>query len=398
MTVPHKPENESLRLQALHYYDILDTAAEKDFDDIVELASQLCETPISLVSLIDSDRQWFKARHGLEAHETPRDIAFCAHAIHQDDIMAVHDATADARFRDNPLVTGSPDIRFYAGMPLITSEGFKLGTLCVIDRKPKDLTQKQIFGLKILAKQVMKQLELRATVKELKRLNEANSKMLSIIGHDLRSPMQSLESVVGLAKAEALTPGEFASMINTIGKSLGSTNALFNNLMQWASTQFDGGGPQWQQIDLKVLLTEEIVGYDYFAEKGNRFVNAIHDEINVWADPNMVRFVIRNLVHNANKFTQNGTITLSAKSGTLEAVICLEDTGAGMTTPTLEGLFNWEKRKSTAGTNGEKGSGLGLQVCKEVVEKMHSKIWVESEPGKGSRFYFSLPLSMLKQY
>src|SRR5689334_14362787 len=298
MTVPHKPENESLRLQALHYYDILDTAAEKDFDDIVELASQLCETPISLVSLIDSDRQWFKARHGMEAHETPRDIAFCAYAIHQDDIMAVQDATADSRFRDNPLVTGSPDIRFYAGMPLITSEGFKLGTLCVIDRKPKELTQKQIFGLKILAKQVMKQLELRATVKELKRLNDANSKMLSIIGHDLRSPMQSLESVVGLAKAEALTPGEFASMINTIGKSLGSTNVLFNNLMQWASTQFDGGGPQWQQIDLKVLLTDEIVGYDYFAEKGNRFVNAIHDEVNVWADPNMVRFVIRNLVHN----------------------------------------------------------------------------------------------------
>lgn len=112
----------------------------------------------------------------------------------------------------------------------------------------------------------------------------------------------------------------------------------------------------------------------------------------------MVRFVIRNLVHNANKFTQNGTITLSAKAETLEAVICLEDTGAGMTTSTLEGLFDWEKRKSTAGTNGEKGSGLGLQVCKEVVEKMHGKIWVESEPGKGSRFYFSLPLSMLKQY
>jgi len=398
MIAPRKPENENLRLKALHYYNILDTAAEKDFDDIVELASQLCETPVSLVSLIDADRQWFKARKGMAGKETKREVAFCAHAILQDDIMTVPDATADERFRDNPLVTGNPDIRFYAGMPLITAEGFKLGTLCVIDRKPKQLTDKQLFGLQILAKQVMKQLELRATVKELKRLNDANSKMLSIIGHDLRSPIQSLENVVSLAKADAVTPTEFTNIINTIGKSLGSANVLFNNLMQWASTQFDGGGPRWQQTDLKALLADEVAHYDYFAEKGNALVNNMHEAIKVWADPNMVRFLIRNLVHNAHKFTKNGIITLTAESKGLDAVVCVEDTGAGMSAAAISTLFSWEQRKSTLGTNGEKGSGLGLQVCKEVVDKMHGKIWVESEPGKGSRFYFSLPLSNVKPH
>ncbi|MBL0741829.1 GAF domain-containing sensor histidine kinase [Chryseolinea lacunae] len=400
MIIPSKPENENLRLQALHYYDILDTAAEKDFDDIVELASQLCETPISLVSLIDADRQWFKARKGLDAQETSRDFAFCAYAIGQEDeeVMSVADASRDARFSGNPLVKGHPDIRFYAGMPLVTPEGFKLGTLCVIDRKPKALTESQLFGLKILAKQVMKQLELRATVKELKRLNEANSKMLSILGHDLRGPIKNLESVVTLARQEAVSPQEFSELLGMVSKSLSTADVLFTNLMQWAVTQFEDGGPQWQQINIAALIADEIGSHSAVTDKGNAIMLNLDDAARVWADPNMVRFVVRNLVHNANKFTTQGNIAVSIKQHDQHAEICLADTGMGMNAETVSRLFDWSKRRSTVGTHGEKGTGLGLQVCKEVIEKMHGKIWVESEPGIGSRFYFTLPLTKLSIY
>lgn len=153
------PPTEAARLDALRQYAVLDSEAEQGFDELVRVASILCGTPISLVSLVDADRQWFKARHGLAATQTPRDQAFCAHAILEATPLVVPDARHDERFQDNPLVTGDPGIRFYAGAPLLTSEGHALGTLCVIDRQPRALTAAQLEGLQLLARQVVMQLE-----------------------------------------------------------------------------------------------------------------------------------------------------------------------------------------------------------------------------------------------
>ena len=155
------PENETERLEALREYRILDTGAEQAYDDITTLAAYLCEVPIALISLVDESRQWFKSKLGLNRQETPRDVAFCAHAILQSEPLIVRDALKDTRFADSALVTRAPNIRFYAGFPLASPEGYTLGTLCAIDRKPRQLTAKQKTAMQALARQVMALLELR---------------------------------------------------------------------------------------------------------------------------------------------------------------------------------------------------------------------------------------------
>ena len=165
-TIKHTSEAE--RLAALEKYAILDTDPELAFDDLTLLASFICKTPIAMITLIDEHRQWFKSRIGISPSETSRDIAFCSAAIEQSDIFVVPDALQDARFRDNPLVISEPHIRFYAGTPLITEEGYALGTLCVIDKKPRELLREEREALRALSRLVLAQLEFRRNLKLLK--------------------------------------------------------------------------------------------------------------------------------------------------------------------------------------------------------------------------------------
>ena len=153
-----KPDNEQGRIAALEKYAILDSEPEQSFDDLTLLASFVCKTPIAMISLVDEDRQCFKSHVGMDASETARDIAFCSTAILQSDVFVVSDALMDERFRDNPLVVSDPHIRFYAGAPLINEDGYALGTLCVVDRTPRELKPEQKEALKALSRLVLAQL------------------------------------------------------------------------------------------------------------------------------------------------------------------------------------------------------------------------------------------------
>jgi GAF domain-containing protein len=198
-----KPANEAGRVAALEKYAILDTDAEQSFDDLTLLASFICKTPMALISLVDEDRQWFKSRVGMDAKETTRDIAFCSTAILQANVFVVPDALKDDRFRDNPLVVSDPHIRFYAGAPLINEDGYALGTLCVVDRAPRELAPDQKEALKALSRLVLAQLEFRRNLLLLKETLTDRTREEHERQRELVHVQETLMRVMGLRKSSA---------------------------------------------------------------------------------------------------------------------------------------------------------------------------------------------------
>jgi two-component system, NtrC family, sensor kinase len=193
---PSTPD--SVRVAALEKYAILDTEPEQAFDDLTLLASYVCKTPIALISLVDENRQWFKSKIGLAASETPRQVAFCSVAIQQPDVMVVPDTLQDERFRENPLVTGEPRIRFYAGAPLINEEGHALGTLCVIDQKPREISADEKEALQALSRLVLAQLEFRRNLALLKEALTDRTHAEHERERELVKLQQTLTRVLGL--------------------------------------------------------------------------------------------------------------------------------------------------------------------------------------------------------
>ena len=402
------PENEAERLQALKEYNILDTIQEEAFTSLVQLASQICETSISLISLIDSDRQWFKARVGLDVEQTSREIAFCSHAILGNEAFIISDASKDERFFDNPLVLNNPEIRFYVGIPLTTPKGFNIGTLCVIDNKPKTLNELQLFALKTISQQVIAQLELRQNIKsmnemnmilrdqasELNRLNSISMKLISVLTHDLRSPLASFKAYSEMFVEGELSESEKLKFAGDLSLTLGKTIEMVDNVLKWGSDQMKGNLISYGLVSLKTVADKQIETMQLlFHSKKNNVVNNIQPDLKFMTDENLVQFVFRNLIQNANKFTANGTISLHSRIDGNTVEITVSDTGIGVSPKTLKTLFDWNVNRSTMGTSGEKGTGIGLKLCREFVEKLGGNIRVESTIGKGTDFIFTLPMT-----
>jgi signal transduction histidine kinase len=396
MKIAPPTPDENARLKTLFDYDVLDTEAEKIFDDLTQLAAQTCNTPITLISLIDSDRQWFKSKVGLDTEETSRDIAFCAHAIHQKGIFEVEDTLQDKRFFDNPLVTSAPNIRFYAGTPLVSPDGHAIGTLCVIDDKPNKLTKDQRQALEVLGRSVMSQMELRKKIKELKLANEHKTEFLSNMSHELRTP---LNAIIGFShlmlddiKHHTL-PAKFSEYISHIDYSGRRLLSVVNSVIDLNKIE---AGMMQVQIEI-VCLREYIKDLEGMLaitanEKDVEFSVYISEHLptHLAIDQAKVSQIITNLVHNAIKFTDSGKwVKVEISMNNEKLVITVADQGEGISSEDQTKLFS--KFQQVGQAKSSEGSGLGLSITQGLIEILGGTINVLSTLGSGSIFKVILP-------
>jgi len=394
------PQNEDERLAELLSYDVLDTEAEQLFDDLTALASQICETPIALISLIDPNRQWFKSRVGLDAEETSRDIAFCSHAILQSDVFEIPNATLDPRFHDNPLVTGAPDIRFYAGAPLITPSGHAIGTLCAIDSKPRKLTETQKASLQTLSKSVVAHLELKRKNRELERTSQFKSDFLSYVSHEIRTPLNAINTFSQLLEGEAQKlnlPSSFTTPLSHVSQSGERLLEIVNSVLDIKQIEAGKMRVMPRAVNTKDFFTHLFSLTKIRAEdSGIVFSTSIDDAVpdSLFFDDTKFGQVALNLLSNAIKFTNHGkSVKAQVKYKNGKVIFNVIDQGIGMSDDDQKRLFTPFERMENA--RQISGTGLGLNISKRLVELMDGSIKVSSKLNHGTRISVTLPADAL---
>ena len=380
------PENESERQANLDLYEILDTFPEEAFDAITSIAAHICGTPIALISLIDKDRQWFKSHHGLAVSETPRDFSFCAHAIlDPDQLFVVEDAQLDNRFFDNPLSTGDPNVIFYAGAPLVSREGFPLGTLCVIDNKPHTLNSDQRKALADLSNQVIAQMELRRIVKELKSKNDELSRYAHLISHDLRSPMQSIYqlSKIIAKESEGNLSEKADKALGQLQKKAFQSQELVDGILKHSLAGEQAYKPEKIQLD---QFINELV--EFCSPPSDIQITTEISVSEIVSDSIILHQILQNLISNAIKYNDKpqGLIRIVANANESEITFEVIDNGPGIPEKFHERIFGMFQTLSHADRFGNKGTGIGLHTVKNLVVLLGGNITIESTIGEGSTF------------
>ena len=397
--LPGPELSETERLRTLREYRILDTPPEGPFDRITSIAAAHYETPICLVSLIDATRQWFKSRLGLDACETAREISFCTHAIKQDGPLIINDATADPAFADNPLVTGPPYIRFYAGCPLIATSGARLGTLCIIDQQPRpDFDVSQAAVLASLAALVVDEMDLRLARARAEAESRAKSDFIATMSHELRTPMTSVLGYCELL-AETELDGQQREYACHIRESSDHLVRLLNDALDLSRIE----------AGRLVLYPEEFSPADLITQSIQFFANAAQSkglglclaaappvETTFCGDSTRVRQILFNLLSNAIKFTEEGEVSVSCRvepnyDGISSLRLEVSDTGIGIPIETQPILFDRFVQGDGKDTREHYGAGLGLSICRELAILMGGSIAFDSKLSAGSVFRVELP-------
>lgn len=397
MLIAPFPSNEQARLRKLRDYNILDTLPETSYDRITRFLATILNVPITVVSLVDQNRQWFKSKVGLDAEETHRDLAFCAHAILTEELLVVPDARCDPRFSGNPLVVDAPAIRFYAGAPLTTPDGYNLGTLCAIDLKPRELTPTERTHLQDLAALVVDEIELSHARSRAERAERVKSEFLATMSHEIRTPMTGVMGFADILLEQDL-PAPSKSMVKKIKESTRILLRIINGILD--ISKLEAGKMEVENLDfhMPALLGDVISLFEGSGRAPLEFSLVLTDDFPeaVNTDPTRVRQILINLVGNAVKFTKAGRISVEGgltrtANGEPAMRIAVRDTGIGIADDAVDKLFVDFSQADFSISRRFEGSGLGLAICKRLVELLGGEIGVESELGKGSTFWFTLP-------
>lgn len=379
--------NEAERLQALRSYAILDTPIEPAFDDITRIASHVCQTPISVVNLIDNGRQWFKSEIGLGVRSTPLDTSICAHAILEHSFLEVPDTTKDARFDCNPLVTGEPYLRFYAGALLRTPDGLPLGTVCVLDSKPRQLTADQRDILAALARQVMSQMELRRALLLSDRLQRNITRLMAVAGHDLKQPLQVMVMAIDRIGNKLTDEKDRERLAYAVDAGMRMAEEL-DRLAETSVLQTGFGAPQLRTFAISEVFDSIVSNWRLHAEhKGLRLI-ATPSSARVVSDPGMLRAILGNLVGNAIKYTDSGRVLIGCRRRGNMLSIEVLDSGAGIPAQQLGAIFEAFHQINPA----SEGLGLGLSIVRRTAEALGHRVELKSDLARGSHFSVRVPL------
>lgn len=410
--------DERRRLSVLESYEVLDSEAESAFDRVVRTAARIFRTPMASVSLVDANRQWFKSCVGIDATETSREISFCTHALASDDVLVIPDATADPRFSSNPVVTGDPFVRFYAGAPLIAPSGERLGTLCVIDTEPREpLDAEARHTLVELAALVMDLLETRklglqreaslaeadetnrlliAALREgremAERANHAKSDFLSRMSHELRTPLNAILGFGQLLELDDLTEDQAQNVAEMIrgGKHL---LELINEILDISRIETGRLALSIEPVPL-VHVVEGATSLirPLAAQRGIVVtIDPVDPDLHVLADQQRLTQILINLLSNAIKYNrERGSVHVSTSlSDGGGVVVAVADTGLGIRPDQADAIFEpFERAGAEAGY--VEGTGLGLAISRRLAEAMEGHLSVTSVPGSGSTFSLEL--------
>tara|TARA_R110002072_G_scaffold27804_2_gene90194 strand:- start:26353 stop:27567 length:1215 start_codon:yes stop_codon:yes gene_type:complete len=386
------PENEADRLSILRGYGILDTPPEERFDRLVRLVSEQLGVPIALVSLVDAHRQWFKAAVGLDAKETPRELAFCAHAIHSDETLVIENALMDERFSDNPLVASDPDIRFYAGSPLVTSSGHRVGTLCAIDRQPRTLTASEETLLRTLAAVVVDEMELTAigqaleeSAKQLENRNTVLDAFVHSLSHDLAGPIRRIKSFCDLLQEDPTA--DTAECLQFMADSAVHADRLLTDLRSFFSV---GRAEAAVACDVRKCLerAEDDLKDEIQAQAARVEVTGSFPSLQFF--PEMLTLVFHNLIGNSLKYrsASDPVISVHAQEHEDRWEFCVDDNGIGIPEKhrgeAFKLLFRLHREADIP------GSGMGLAICQKIVKRGGGEMRIAASELGGTCVSFTL--------
>ncbi len=397
MISPLEPQNEKERLAALDRCGILDSDPDAGFEDLVQLTALTFQAPIAFVGVIARERQWMKARIGLETMELPRDRSFCAHAILGNEPLVIPDAERDARFADSPLVKDRPGIRFYAGIPLLTQDRHALGTLAIMDFRPRELTRDQLDILRLLSRQVMARIELNLSRVELQKtrqgLEAAKAELVAFsysVSHDLRGPLRGIDgwSQALLEDCAGKLDEQGRGYLQRVRTETQRMGQLIDDLLQLSRLNQTELRPA--TVDLSAIAAE-LAGKVKEREPARQVEFLVQPGLVVNGDFGLIREAMGCLLDNAWKFTSKRELSViefgRANTGSGPAFF-IRDNGAGFDMAYVGKLFAPFQRLHKV--SEFPGTGIGLAKVHRVLHRHGGRIWAESRVGQGATFYFTL--------